>query len=82
MDLRYDTPMSSTNICNVTPTSGDLGVTGAKLVTPANPAASVLYLRMNRRGANQMPPVGSNVVDAGGATLLRDWISTMSGTCN
>ncbi len=81
MDLRYDTLMSATNTCNATPTGGDLGVAGAKIITPANPAASVLYLRMNRRGANQMPPIGSNAVDTAGATLLSDWITQMSGTC-
>jgi mono/diheme cytochrome c family protein len=82
MDLRYDTPMSAANACNVTPTRGDLGVPGAKLITPANPAASVLYLRMNRRGANQMPPVGSNLVDTDGAALLEQWIQQMDGACN
>jgi uncharacterized repeat protein (TIGR03806 family) len=82
MDLRYDTLMSATNTCNVTPGNGDLGVVGAKLITPANPAASVLYLRMSRRGENQMPPIGSNLVDTEGAALLNEWISQMDGTCN
>jgi uncharacterized repeat protein (TIGR03806 family) len=82
MDLRYDTLMSATNTCNVTPTTGNLGVAGAKLITPANPEASVLYLRMSRRGQNQMPPLGSNLVDTEGAALLHQWISQMNGTCN
>jgi hypothetical protein len=82
MDLRYTTPMSATNSCNATPTSGDLGVAGARLITPANPDASVLYLRMSRRGANQMPPVGSNIVDSDGATLIQQWIQQMNGTCS
>jgi uncharacterized repeat protein (TIGR03806 family) len=81
MDLRYTTNMSATNTCNVTPTSGDLGVSGARLITPANPGASVLHLRMARRGANQMPPVGSNIVDSAGVALIEQWILQMNGTC-
>src|SRR6185503_17085155 len=54
MHLRYDTLMSATNTCDVTPTAGNLGVGGAKLITPANPEASVLYLRMSRRTAGKM----------------------------
>ena len=37
---------------------------------------------MSRRGANQMPPVGSNLVDTDGAALLQQWISQMNVTCN
>jgi uncharacterized repeat protein (TIGR03806 family) len=81
MDLRYTTAMAATNTCNAAPTSGDLGVAGARLITPANPASSVLYLRMSRRGANQMPPVGSNIVDGAGAALIEQWILAMNGSC-
>ena len=42
----------------------------------------MLYLRMSRRGTNQMPPVGSNLVDTAGAALLEQWILQMSNTCN
>jgi hypothetical protein len=41
----------------------------------------VLYLRMSRRGTNQMPPLASHLVDAQGATLLQSWINGMSATC-
>ncbi len=81
MDLRFATHISTTNTCNVTPTAGDLGVSGARIISPGNAASSVLYLRMNRRGANQMPPVASHQVDTQGATLLQSWINGMTGTC-
>jgi hypothetical protein len=74
--------MSATNTCNANPTAGDLGVMGAKLITPADPANSLLYLRMSRRGADQMPPIGSNLVDAAGAAVIEQWIQQMSGTCD
>jgi hypothetical protein len=80
MDLRYQTTMSATQACNATP-ADDLGVPGAKIINPGDPAASVLYMRMSVRGANQMPPIGSNVVDAVGAQLLNQWISQMDASC-
>jgi uncharacterized repeat protein (TIGR03806 family) len=82
MDLRYTASMAATATCNVDPSNGDLGVSGAKRIVPADPASSLLYLRMNRRGANQMPPIGSNVIDTEGAALLSQWIQQMDASCN
>lgn len=82
LDLRYAVAVSSSNTCNIAPSAGDLGVAGAKRIVPGDPAHSVLYLRMNRRGANQMPPIASNVVDADGTALISEWIQSMSPTCD
>jgi mono/diheme cytochrome c family protein len=81
LDLRFATAMSSTNSCNVTPTAGNLGVTDARIVAPGAAARSVLYLRMSRRDATQMPPVGSHIVDTQGAALLQQWINGMNASC-
>jgi len=81
LDLRYATDISASGTCGVSPASGDLGVTGAKIITPGDAAKSVLYLRMNRRDTNRMPPIGSHLVDTQGAALLQQWISGMSASC-
>jgi uncharacterized repeat protein (TIGR03806 family) len=81
LDLRFATAIASTNSCNVTPTAGNLGVTDARIIAPGAAARSVLYLRMSRRDATQMPPVGSHIVDTQGAALLQQWINGMSATC-
>ena len=81
LDLRFATAMNATNTCNATPASGDLGVTGARVITPGDASKSLLYLRMNRRDANQMPPLASHVVDTQGAALLQQWISAMGASC-
>ncbi|MEJ0037587.1 MAG: PQQ-dependent sugar dehydrogenase [Gammaproteobacteria bacterium] len=81
LDLRYSTALASTNTCNATPASGDLGVAGARVVTPGDASKSVLYLRMSRRDANRMPPVASHLVDTQGATLLQQWINGMGAGC-
>ena len=81
LDLQYTTAIAATNACNASPALGDLGVAGAKLIAPGDPAHSVLYLRMNRRDADQMPPIASRLVDADGATLLQQWISGLNANC-
>ncbi len=81
LDLRFSTAIAATNTCSVTPTSGDLGVPGAQVIAPGDASKSVLYLRMNRRDANQMPPVASHVVDTQGAALLQQWINAMGAGC-
>jgi uncharacterized repeat protein (TIGR03806 family) len=83
MDLRYSTALSATNACNATPQSGDLGIAGAKIITPGSAATSVMPARMNRRDGNGMPPVASSIADATGVQLITDWINSLnSASCN
>lgn len=78
MDLRYDTPLSDMNICNVEPQNGGASSTAARLV-PGNADASALVARMTLRNhADQMPPIGSHRVDPEGEALLREWINAMA----
>ena len=81
MDFRYSTTFAATNSCNVDPVGGDLGVTGAKRILPQDSTHSLVYLRLSRRGANQMPPIGSNLVDTEGAALIQSWINQLPPTC-
>jgi uncharacterized repeat protein (TIGR03806 family) len=80
MDLRYTTPLSSTNTCNALPQSGDLGLgVDARLIAPGSATNSIVVNRANRRDANAMPPLGSARVDTAGVTLLTSWINSLSG---
>lgn len=82
LDLRYSTTLAATASCDVAPSRGTLGLANARIIAPGNAAASVLVERMNRRGdGSQMPPIASNVIDAQGVQLMRDWIGGLSG-CN
>ncbi|MGB5740383.1 MAG: hypothetical protein WBM54_13660, partial [Woeseia sp.] len=81
LDLRYDTPLLNTNACDVTPQRGDLGIGNARIIAPGDAARSVLANRMNRRDANGMPPLGSNLVDSDGVALMSDWITDLA-SCN
>jgi uncharacterized repeat protein (TIGR03806 family) len=81
LDLRNSTALASTNACNVTPTSGDLGIANARLIAPGDAARSVLLARTNRRDGQAMPPVSSTVIDAQGVALLTSWINSLTN-CN
>jgi uncharacterized repeat protein (TIGR03806 family) len=79
MDLRFSTALNATAACDAAPQSGDLGLTDAQIIAPGAPDSSVLLARMNRRDAQSMPPLASNVVDAEGVGLVRNWIESLSG---
>ena len=81
MDLRFGTAFKDTKTCGVTPQGGDLGVANAKLITPANPAASLVSVRPHAAAANRMPPLASSVVDEPGVKVIDDWINSMGAGC-
>jgi len=74
INLLYDTPLDDRNICNVNPAAGDLGVSGARILLPGDPARSILSLRMHSLGSDRMPPIGRNIVDSTGTSLIDQWI--------
>jgi uncharacterized repeat protein (TIGR03806 family) len=77
MDFRYQTPFADTGTCDVDPGQGDLGVTGAKILTPGDSASSVMSLRLHNVGDNRMPPLGSRVVDPDGTATIDTWINRL-----
>ena len=78
MDLIFDSPFAWTNTCNAIPTSGDLGVPNARIISPGNASESIIPNRMDRRDVHGMPPLGSNTPHADGVTLVTDWINNLS----
>jgi len=78
LDLRFDTPLPQTGSINVTPTSGDLGLAGANIITPGSKESSVLWERMRRLDAKRMPPLGSHRVDTAGVDLIGQWIDQLT----
>jgi len=79
MDLRYQTPFADMNACDIEPSLDDLGISDARLIAPGAAWRSVVYRRMNTRGDEMMPPMGSAIVDADGAELLQRWINSLDG---
>ncbi len=77
MDFRYQTAFEDTGTCNVDPGLGDLGVAGAKLLTPGNAASSVVSLRLHTTGNERMPPLGTQLVDTDGTAAVDAWINNL-----
>ncbi len=73
MDLRFDVPSDAKQLIGVAPSSGDLGLPGALLVTPGDRTMSILYERMSRLDATRMAPT-SGRLDESGLEIIGDWI--------
>jgi mono/diheme cytochrome c family protein len=73
-DGRFDTPLAKQNIIN-----GELrdtmGIANAKIVSPGDPARSMMHVRMASTTVGpQMPPLTRNVVDTVALDVLSQWI--------
>lgn len=80
-DFRFTMTLADMRVCNVAPTSGDLGVPGAKLLVPGVPEKSLIYLRARSLDkATRMPPLGTSRRDEDGLTVLAQWIRGL-GAC-
>jgi hypothetical protein len=73
MDFRVELAFADTHTCNAAP-SGDLGRPDAKIITPGDPARSILPLRMRSPDTNRMPPLATRIVDDVGSTAIETWI--------
>ena len=69
--------LEQTGIVNTKPVVGLLGRPETRVVAPGDPANSELLERMRRRGAGQMPLLGSHAVDEKGVALIRKWIQSL-----
>ena len=74
IDFRWGVALEARNLLNVTPTISSMGVADALRVAPGDPDKSVTYLRIASRGAHQMPPFATSLVDTDAAALVRQWI--------
>lgn len=81
IDFSYDTALASVGVVDVLPATGNLGVSGADLLTPGSAAASVVYLRMDTTSSlSRMPPLASLQVDTTGTGVVGYWIDNLSTT--
>lgn len=78
IDLRFATALNDMAACGQTPEQGDLGVSGAQIIKPGAATESILWLRMNRRGDSQMPPLATLMVDQAAADTVAAWINSLT----
>lgn len=79
LDLRFSTALNAMNACNTEPMVEDLGIANARLIAPGEPARSVLLARMKVRDGNQMPSLGTHLVDEVAVQVVSDWIAALTG---
>jgi uncharacterized repeat protein (TIGR03806 family) len=79
LDLRFDTPLAATGLCRE-PQVGALGIANPRIVTPRDPARSVLVARMRSLDERRMPKLASRVVDEAGVAAVEAWIRDLA-TC-
>jgi uncharacterized repeat protein (TIGR03806 family) len=80
-DFRYTTPLAQTNTCDITPAFGNLGITDPRRIAPGSAARSVVVARVNRTGADAMPPIMRHTIDTAGVQLLTTWVNSLT-SCN
>ena len=77
MELEFTAPRDAMKVISVHPQHDTFGIDGAMLVAPGQPEKSILYQRVSRRGAGQMPPLVSSQVDSQAVQLIHDWIKRL-----
>lgn len=55
-----------------------LGNPANRVIRPGVESNSVMLTRMSTRDANQMPPLGSTIVDTQGVELIRQWVHDLT----
>ena len=78
LDLVYANDNESINALDFAPTQGTFGIADAKVITPGNPYASVLYHRIATSGAGHMPKLWQGDNEAFGIQLIHDWIRSLA----
>ena len=77
VELKYGTSLEDSRALDATPVQGAFGIPDCKILSPGDPARSVLYYRMAKQGRGRMPHIGSELIDEAGLALIRDWIRQM-----
>ena len=79
IDLRASVAIDAMNVVNATPSAGDLGISGARIIAPGSKEHSVLWqrLQITSAGAGRMPPLGTHAVDQAAVNLIGQWIDSL-----
>jgi hypothetical protein len=76
-DARYDTPLGDQGLLNAPTVSDSLGMRQPQLVTPREPARSMLYQRLARADNFRMPQLARNVADPDAVRVFEEWIKQL-----
>jgi uncharacterized repeat protein (TIGR03806 family) len=74
MELAYSLAMAEANLVGMSPEHDTFGVDDVQLLTPGDPARSLISIRMSRLSRGRMPPLSSVLVDHEGLKVVNSWI--------
>lgn len=77
LDLRAATTLVAMNAIDVTPATGDLGLSDARIIARGAKERSVMWERLRRTDFSRMPPLASHVVDQQAVTVIGQWIDSL-----
>lgn len=77
IDVSFQKLLADTGMVERPPMRGDLGLGGARIVSPGSPAQSILFARLAKSGAGHMPHIGSSQTDPLGVQIVRQWIAQL-----
>jgi hypothetical protein len=80
LDLRLGTPLAQTGLIDALPVAGDLGVTGAKIVSPGSSEKSILIRRLKDTGFFRMPPIAYHNEPSPIIPVVEEWIRQLKPT--
>ena len=75
--MNIQVALDEARLVGAKPVQGDLGLPGARVIAPGDPARSVLLYRLTTAGRGHMPYLGGKLVDDRGVVTVRDWIAGM-----
>ncbi|MEM7258696.1 MAG: hypothetical protein AAF404_15060 [Pseudomonadota bacterium] len=78
MDFRFQSTPEDSNLLNEPPSQQVFGLEDPAIVVPGIPERSILLHRTGVRDANQMPPIGTAIVDQYVHELLTDWVLSLA----
>ena len=78
LEMEFTTAADKTNLFDVKPVHHAFDIADARVIASGKPDRSVLLRRMSTRGAGQMPPLATSLVDRAGVRLMHDWIEKLS----
>jgi uncharacterized repeat protein (TIGR03806 family) len=81
-DARFDTPLGEQGLLDAPTVSDSLGMSRPQVVTPRDPARSMLYHRLTRTDNFKMPTLARNVADADAVAVLEQWINQLPPSGN
>jgi uncharacterized repeat protein (TIGR03806 family) len=73
-DMRFHASNEELRMIGQLPSQGQLSPPGSELIKSGAPLESELFLRINRRGPRQMPPLSTKIVDPTAHAVIKQWI--------